>query len=409
MLFISTFHSRFAQVAYKETSPHTHNLQQFWAIQGLKMASPKFKYLTRRVSTLAMISILSIVSVKVVIPALVNDKQPLVMVSDPKIRKRTTLGPFVTAKDTIKSTEMIRVRQPASEVIHPLLKGRVISNKLRPSDCKGCFLYTYKPMLRPRVCSVKENVTLLVVITTIHNEAMVRDRVRQSWLRFSHNNSSPRMRHVFLLGDNGNNTQQEALMDENWKYGDILQDDFKESYYNLSIKVLMAYKWANTQCPMVRFILRTATDNYVNVPGLIDYIDKRSPSLENVQLGRVLGGQPVDRQKSSKYYLSYAEYPHPVFPPYSIGTAFVVSMTTARRILDISRDIPYFTLEDVYFGMCLRKLGLYVMNNNRFNGSWRRVRQSKGICQLYSIHEVPAAAMVPLYKRCHERFLKDFA
>lgn len=68
------------------------------------------------------------------------------------------------------------------------------------------------------------------------------------------------------------------MVEESRTHGDILQEDFVDSYMNLTIKSVMGLKWASTHCPQARFLMKTDDDMFINVPSLLTYLQEASAS-----------------------------------------------------------------------------------------------------------------------------------
>lgn len=56
------------------------------------------------------------------------------------------------------------------------------------------------------------------------------------------------VRTVFLVGRTRDNEAHAQLINESRLYDDLIQEDFMDTYNNLSIKTLMMLKWVNTNC-----------------------------------------------------------------------------------------------------------------------------------------------------------------
>lgn len=56
------------------------------------------------------------------------------------------------------------------------------------------------------------------------------------------------VRTVFLVGRTQNNETHAQLINESRLYDDLIQEDFMDTYNNLTIKTLMMLKWVNTNC-----------------------------------------------------------------------------------------------------------------------------------------------------------------
>lgn len=64
------------------------------------------------------------------------------------------------------------------------------------------------------------------------------------------------------------------VVEESRTYGDILQEDFTDSYMNLTLKSVMALKWTSTHCQQAQYLLKTDDDIFVNVPTLLTYLQE---------------------------------------------------------------------------------------------------------------------------------------
>ncbi|KAH3736609.1 hypothetical protein DPMN_043181 [Dreissena polymorpha] len=58
-------------------------------------------------------------------------------------------------------------------------------------------------------------------------------------------------------------------MMENKIYHDIVQENFIDSYTNLTYKTIMGFKWASTKFSNVQFVMKTDDDMWFNVPSII--------------------------------------------------------------------------------------------------------------------------------------------
>jgi hypothetical protein len=160
---------------------------------------------------------------------------------------------------------------------------------------------------------------------------------------------------------------QESLEIESATYKDIVQEDFLDNYYNLTIKTVMALKWVSTHCSHAQFMMKTDDDMYVNIESLkIALKQQGSKLLKSVGGYCWLKGRPL-RKRDSKWYASYIMYPQKNYPGFCSGTGYVTTTSMAKKLFDISPNVPFFHLEDVYIGLCLYALGLSVTRIRGFN------------------------------------------
>lgn len=69
---------------------------------------------------------------------------------------------------------------------------------------------------------------------------------------------------------------ERRIEEENKQYGDVVQYDFIDEYYNNTIKTLNAIKWASTHCNNSRFYLFSDDDMYISIKNVLRYL--RNPT-----------------------------------------------------------------------------------------------------------------------------------
>merc|ERR1711894_270919 len=87
-----------------------------------------------------------------------------------------------------------------------------------------------------------------------------RDAIRETWASSLEKINS---KVIFLLGQGRD--KQSKIQDESTLYKDIVQEDFEDTYHNLTLKTIMGLKWMAIFCPQAEFVLKTDDDIYVNV------------------------------------------------------------------------------------------------------------------------------------------------
>ncbi|XP_067892600.1 beta-1,3-galactosyltransferase 2-like [Heterodontus francisci] len=198
---------------------------------------------------------------------------------------------------------------------------------------------------------------LIVLIAAEPGQTEARHAIRQTW---GNESIVPglRMVHLFLLGFRkpGWNFQQ-TLLEESRQYHDIIQQDFMDTYYNLTIKTLMGMNWVATYCPHAWYVMKTDSDMFVNTEYLITKLLKPvHPPRHNYFTGYLMRGYSPNRNKDSKWYMPPELYPSERYPVFCSGTGYVFSGDLAEKIFKVSLSIRRLHLEDVYVGICLAKL-----------------------------------------------------
>ncbi|GCB86198.1 hypothetical protein scyTo_0026847 [Scyliorhinus torazame] len=194
---------------------------------------------------------------------------------------------------------------------------------------------------------------LVLLVTSRQEEGSARAAIRDTW-GAERRTRAGRMRAFFLLGYAG--AFQQQIRRESQSHRDIIQGNFTDVYYNLTLKVLMGLEWVHRFCPGARFVMKTDSDMFVNTFYLTHLLkDKVAAGFFSGQLMHDI--RPV-QDKSSKWYVSKEEFALPTYPHYCSGTGYVFSGDLAGKIWHVSGDVPLLKLEDAYVGLCLSRLGI---------------------------------------------------
>lgn len=167
---------------------------------------------------------------------------------------------------------------------------------------------------------------------------------------------------LFFIGVN-NDTQRKGsklqltIMDESRQHHDIVQQDYRDTYNNLTLKTLMGMYWILKYCPEATYVMKTDSDMFVNTEYLIQNILKpKGQMTQNYFTGHLMRDFSPNRNKESKWYMPPELYPGARYPTFCSGTGYVFSSDIAQKIYVVSLSIPRLHLEDVYVGICLAKL-----------------------------------------------------
>ncbi|XP_061119501.1 acetylgalactosaminyl-O-glycosyl-glycoprotein beta-1,3-N-acetylglucosaminyltransferase-like [Conger conger] len=204
---------------------------------------------------------------------------------------------------------------------------------------------------------------LLLVIKTTPSSYDRREVVRQTWGAERRINNA-NIRRVFLTGREAEGElrgrSDELLRMENRRYGDILQWDFLDTFFNLTIKQLLFLDWLHERCPLVRFLFNADDDIFANTDKFVPYLQGLDTpgAPPHLYMGQVLYATEPIRWAVSKYYIPPQVYAGKTFPPYCTGGGFLLSRSTAQVILGMSPTVPLMPIDDVYIGLCLDKASL---------------------------------------------------
>lgn len=233
-----------------------------------------------------------------------------------------------------------------------------------PDRFKDFLLYmqcrTY-PMVvdQPDIC--KDKPFLLLAIKSLSPHFDRRQAIRESWGRAGVM-ANKTVVTIFLLG---NATAVDHFPDlshmlqyESSRYNDLLQWDYRDSFFNLTMKEVLFLEWFNTRCPEASFIFKGDDDVFVNTLHIIEFLKGLSPpKAQDLFVGDVITNAGPHRDKRVKYFIPESMFVGP-YPPYAGGGGYLYSGHVAKRLHGITSQVALYPIDDVYTGMCLRKLGL---------------------------------------------------
>ncbi|XP_038053403.1 beta-1,3-galactosyltransferase 1-like [Patiria miniata] len=224
----------------------------------------------------------------------------------------------------------------------------------------------YFTMKNPGACKQFTNkhgyVDALCLVLTAPGDSYMRSLIRKTW-GSAKLVKGKRIVTMFLLGRRDAETQH-LLELENNHYHDIIQENFLDSYYNLTLKTLMGLRWAAQLCPNARYIMKVDVDMFVNVYNLVDRLDT-APTL-NFAEGNLKDVTEPIRNRQSKWYTSRDVYPDKTYPPYLDGPAYLISGDLSARIFGTSLNVRFLPWEDAYMGIIMHRIGV----EPRFNGKY---------------------------------------
>uniref|UniRef100_A0A8C2EGU5 Hexosyltransferase n=1 Tax=Cyprinus carpio TaxID=7962 RepID=A0A8C2EGU5_CYPCA len=208
----------------------------------------------------------------------------------------------------------------------------------------------------PDKCSQWDPFLVLMVPVAPH-QVEARNAIRSTW----GNESSVQGKAVltlFLVGLTGGPEAQQQLEEESRQHRDLVQSNFVDSYFNLTIKTMVIMDWLATRCPQANFSMKVDSDIYLNMENLITLLLAPNTPRQNYITGYLMWDQPVIRNKNSKWYVAEELYPEPKYPTYVLGMGYVFSNDLPPKIVEASEAIKPFNIEDAYVGACLKWLGI---------------------------------------------------
>lgn len=221
-----------------------------------------------------------------------------------------------------------------------------------------------------------QDVLLLLFVKTAPENYHRRSAIRKTWgnERYARFQLNANIKTLFALGTFSDPWKRDALQRklawEDQMYSDIIQQDFVDSFYNLTLKLLLQFSWANSFCPHAKFLMTADDDIFVHMPNLIEYLQSLAQmGVQDFWIGRVHRGSPPIRNKGSKYYVSYEMYQWPAYPDYTAGAAYVISNDVATKVYEASQTLnSSLYIDDVFMGLCANKMGILPQTHVFFSG-----------------------------------------
>lgn len=234
----------------------------------------------------------------------------------------------------------------------------------------------YQYLINHREKCQQQDVLLLLFVKSSPENRHRRDAIRQTWgnEKYVRSKLNANIKTLFALGQPADHLRQAQLQRElqleDQKYNDLIQQDFLDTFHNLTLKLLLQFSWVNAYCPHSRFIMSADDDIFIHMPNLVAYLQNLAQmGVQDLWIGRVHRGSPPVRDKSSKYYVSYEMYQWPSYPDYTAGAAYVISNDVAAKVYEASLTLnTSLYIDDVFMGLCANKMGIVPQYHVFFSG-----------------------------------------
>jgi len=205
-------------------------------------------------------------------------------------------------------------------------------------------LYKEGHLISPSICpNADEAIKLLVVVFSAPDHQEARQAIRETW-----GNSETRGIAVAFIIGIVDQKINDTITAEILKYDDIIQGNFMDSYFNLTLKTISMLEWVEKNCQSTKFILKVDDDVFINIPKLLEIIKTKRKETRTI-FGRLAVNWPPHRETSSKYYLDYKYFQPNVFPDFTTGPAYLMTSDCVSDLFAKSLNLTFMPkLEDVY-------------------------------------------------------------
>ena len=204
---------------------------------------------------------------------------------------------------------------------------------------------------------------IVILILSSPGGVIRRNAIRGTWLHNYHSGLL-KVTSRFLIGTNrllkekiGNLTVEQN------QFGDLLLfPDLKDSYSNLSRKVLHGLEWAY-KAETFDFLIKTDDDSYVQIDQVAKNLQQMNCN-ERLYWGFFMGSAypaPTGKWAEHKWF----DCPH--YLPYAMGGGYVISSHVVSMIMRFSHRLKLYNNEDVMVGSWLAPFNLVRRHDIRFD------------------------------------------
>ena len=276
---------------------------------------------------------------------------------------------------------VLKTRQPSS-----LRRSYEVTNE-RFREEKSQFHQSQRQLVKVGsvftiVPELPHNLNVLIIINTIPLETERRNILRQTWARqsswtlesqssFPDSGDIVDIGYFFMMGFHRNPCIDQSVKDESQIHRDILRVNLTESYRGLINKVLLTFEWVTNLDTKPRFIVKADHDIYVKIPELATWL-LITPTPTKLFAGFVIRNAHVIRAIQSPWYVSKEDYSEEFFPPYCGGPFYIFSHNLFLHVMNASKVIKPFVVEDAYMALLVNKMGVEPHDSGRYLVNWDR-------------------------------------
>nr|XP_021000475.1 beta-1,3-galactosyltransferase 1 [Parasteatoda tepidariorum] len=239
------------------------------------------------------------------------------------------------------------------------------------------------------------SIFIVVVVCSAVPNFDARDSIRNTWGQYAA--SQRNMQVLFLLGKSSNDSLNAAVANESSKYSDIIQEDFLDTYNNLTLKSVMLLKWVNQNCGHAKYVMKTDDDMFVHLPNLFKLL--KAKGHQNMLLGCLIKGATPVKDWNSKWYVPDVVFSGRTYPSYLSGTGYVLSRDTVPILFRTALETPFFYLEDIFItGVCASRAGLNPVNHEGFK-FYKRKNDYCVFKSLITAHRMTPKELVKMWQK----------
>lgn len=189
------------------------------------------------------------------------------------VRKSAYPGVSIYTSFTIARLNVLPMFDAAPLVAHFIPVINDVTSFNYPIDLTAC-----------RTVKKKEELSLFVGVISAPGNAEKRKVIRETWaesfelkLNALSKSAVSVVNFAFIIGRSPDNETNRLLDVESAQFGDILQVEMMDTYYNITVKVTGLLRWLDLNCAGVDFVLKVDDDVFVNSRNLGAFIHQVNP------------------------------------------------------------------------------------------------------------------------------------
>ena len=161
---------------------------------------------------------------------------------------------------------------------------------------------------------------------------------------------------VFALGKSAAKDENVRITREHSLYGDILQGNFLDSYQNMTVKNMVAFRWAANDCPNVTYVIRLSDDVMFSYGKLSKYLNR--VEKHGVMFGPMIYYPRVFHTGKWKSISPMKWKQGTVWDSFIHGTFVVLSMDVVRNMFLLSCKVAPLWPDDNYLALLAEMLDI---------------------------------------------------
>ena len=256
---------------------------------------------------------------------------------------------------------------------------------------------------RPTVTRRQKYFLIVLVLSSVEGKDR-RNSIRETWMKGA-NQLTPSVKVVFSVGTlELSPSAVNALQQEKSEFEDmLLLPGLKESYYNLTRKLLYSFVWADSNIEF-SYLMKCDDDTFVRLGPLLKELSEQASG------GSLYWGF-LDGRATAKKNGKWAEkewFLCDRYLPYALGGGYIISGDLVHRIAVNAEGLQLYNAEDVSVGVWLSSFRAERRHDVRFNTEF----VSRGCRNQYLVsHKQTVEDMYSKFrtlqqtgKQCHKEF-----